>query len=181
MVPVNPYGCAKAFAGQMAAIYREKHGLFTVNGILFNHESPRRGENFVTRKICRAVARIKKGAQKELLLGDTSAKRDWGHAKDYVRGMWMSLQHETGEDYVFATGVWHSVQDVIEIAFKTADLDWTKHVKQDPALLRPGEKNYLLGDASKARRVLGWAPEISFEEMIREMTQAELSTSQRPT
>ena len=181
MAPLNPYGCAKAFARQMTAIYREKHGLFTSNAILFNHESPRRGENFVTRKICLAATRIKKGEQKELLLGDTSAKRDWSHAKDVVRGLWMALQHKSGDDYIFASGALHTVQDVIEIAFQTVELDWKKYVKQAPSLLRSPEKNYPVGDASKARRLLGWMPQISFEEMIREMTLAELATSPRPT
>lgn len=174
MAPVNPYGCAKAFATQMVRIYREAHGLFAVNGILYNHESPRRGENFVTRKICRAAAAIKAGRQQSLSLGDTSARRDWGHARDYVRGMWLALRHETPDDYVFATGRLHSVQDVLETAFASVDLDWTSYVETDPHLLRPAEPMQLVGDASKARAVLGWLPEIAFTDLIREMTLAEL-------
>jgi GDPmannose 4,6-dehydratase len=174
MAPVNPYGCAKAFATQMVRIYREAHGLFAVNGILYNHESPRRGENFVTRKICRAAAAIKAGRQQSLSLGDTSARRDWGHARDYVRGMWLALGHETPDDYVFATGRLHSVQDVLETAFASVDLDWTSYVETDPHLLRPAEPLQLVGDASKARAVLGWLPEIAFTDLIREMTLAEL-------
>jgi GDPmannose 4,6-dehydratase len=181
MAPVNPYGCAKAFARQMAVIYRTRHNVFVCNGILFNHESPRRGENFVTRKICAAAARIKKGVQKELLLGDTSAQRDWGHARDFVQGMWLSLQHQSAEDYVFATGQLHSVQQVVELAFHSVELDWRRFVRQDASLVRPLEKNYVVGDASKARRLLNWKPQVSFEEMIREMTLAELATSQPPT
>lgn len=172
--PVNPYGAAKAFATNMVAIYRNTFGLFAVNGIMFNHESPRRGENFVTRKICRAAAAIKLGRQKELLLGDTSAKRDWGHARDYVRGMWLSLQHATAEDYVFGTGQLHSVQDVVEIAFRTVDLDWSKFVAQDQRFMRPAEPQRLLGDPAKANRLLNWTPKITFREMIEEMTRIEL-------
>lgn len=172
--PINPYGCAKAFATQMVRIYRETHGLFAVNGIFYNHESPRRGENFVTRKICRAAAAIKKGLQSELILGDTRAQRDWGHARDYVRGMWLSLQHAAPDDYLFATGKLHSVQDVIETAFAALALDWRKHVKFDAHFLRPAEPLQLVGDASKARTVLGWSPQTSFTALIQEMTRAEL-------
>jgi len=174
--PINPYGCAKAFATQMVRIYRETHGLFAVNGILFNHESPRRGENFVTRKICRAAAAIKKGLQNELTLGDTRAQRDGGHARDYVRGMWLSLQHATPDDYLFATGKLHSVQDVIETAFAALALDWRNHVKFDAHFLRPAEPLQLVGDASKARTVLGWSPQTPFTALIQEMTRAELDT-----
>ena len=173
MAPINPYGCAKAFATQMVRIYRDSHGLFAVNGILYNHESPRRGENFVTRKICRAAADIKAGRQEKLKLGDTSARRDWGHARDYVRGMWLALQHETPGDYVFASGILHSVQDVLEQAFAAVGLDWRDRIETDPKLLRPVEPARLVGDAGKARRELGWAPETSFADLIREMTQAE--------
>jgi len=171
---VNPYGAAKAFAAQMVRIYREAHRLFAVNGILYNHESPRRGENFVTRKICRAAAAIRRGTQSELLLGDTSARRDWGHAQDYVLGMWLSLQHETAQDYVFASGVLHSVQDVVETAFQAVDLDWRAHVKQDARFMRPAEPLQLVGDPSRANRVLGWSASTSFEQLIRGMTLAEL-------
>lgn len=174
IAPVNPYGCAKAFATQMVRIYRDTHDLFAVNGILYNHESPRRGENFVTRKICRAAAAIKAGRQQTLKLGDTDARRDWGHARDYVRGMWLSLQHETPGDYVFATGRRHSVQDVLEQAFAAVDLDWRQHVERDTALLRPAEPVRLVGDSSKAAAVLGWEPQISFVELIQEMTLSEL-------
>ncbi len=172
--PVNPYGAAKAFAAQMVRIYREAHRLFAVNGILYNHESPRRGENFVTRKICRAAAAIRRGTQSELLLGDTSARRDWGHTQDYVLGMWLSLQHETAQDYVFASGVLHSVQDVVETAFQAVDLDWRAHVRQDARFMRPAEPLQLVGDPSRARRVLGWTASTSFEDLIRGMTLAEL-------
>ncbi|MGQ9658678.1 MAG: GDP-mannose 4,6-dehydratase [Thermochromatium sp.] len=174
LAPINPYGCAKAFATQMVRIYRESHGLFTVNGILYNHESRRRGEDFVTRKICRAAAAIKLGLQRELVLGDTSAQRDWGHARDYVRGMWMALNHDTPDDYVFATGVLHRVQDVIETAFATVELDWNDYVRFDRRFLRPAEPLHLVGDASKAQRVLGWSPQTSFTALIQEMTQSEL-------
>ncbi|WP_242471013.1 GDP-mannose 4,6-dehydratase [Thiocystis violacea] len=175
IAPINPYGCAKAFATQMVRVYRESHGLFAVNGILYNHESPRRGENFVTRKICHAAAAIKLGRQRELVLGDTSALRDWGHARDYVRGMWLALDQETADDYVFATGKLHSVQQVIEAAFAAVDLDWSGYVKFDRHFLRPSEPLHLLGDATKARTRLGWSPGIPFQELIKEMTIAELN------
>src|SRR5687768_13126688 len=173
IAPVNPYGCAKAFATQMVQVYRRTFGLFACNGILYNHESPRRGENFVTRKICRAAAAISTGHQKELSLGDTSAQRDWGHAKDYVRGMWLALQHATAEDYIFATGKPHTVQDVVEIAFATVKLDWTQYVKRDERLIRPIDSQYLVGDPTKAQTVLQWKRQYQFEDMIREMTEAE--------
>lgn len=174
IAPVNPYGCAKAFATQMVRVYRDSHGLFAVNGILYNHESARRGENFVTRKICRAAAAIKLNQQRELLLGDTSAQRDWGHARDYVRGMWLALNHATADDYVFATGQLHTVQEVIETAFAAVELNWRDSVRFDPHFLRPAEPLHLVGDASKAKTLLGWTPTISFQELIQEMTQAEL-------
>ena len=178
--PVNPYGCAKAFATQMVSIYRKTFGLFACNGITYNHESPRRGENFVTQKICRAAAAIKLGQQRDLLLGDTSAKRDWGYAPDFVRGMWLALQHHTAEDYVFATGQLHSVQDVIEMAFATAGLEWQQHVKQDPRLIRPVEPQRLVGNPAKARRLLNWESHTSFQEMIQEMVQSELARLAQP-
>ena len=174
VAPVTPYGCAKAFGTQMTRIYRKNFGLFAVNGILFNHESPRRGENFVTRKICRAVAAIKSGKQSELVLGDTSAQRDWGNARDYVRGMWLSLQHATPEDFVFATGKLHRVQDIVELAFKAAGLEWQKFVRQEKQFFRPADPRQVVGNAAKAKQVLGWQPEISFEQTIAEMVQAEL-------
>jgi GDPmannose 4,6-dehydratase len=172
--PITPYGCAKAFGTQMTRIYRKNFGLFAVNGILFNHESPRRGENFVTRKICRAAAAIKQGKQKGLALGDTSAQRDWGNARDYVRGMWLALQHEAPEDFVFATGKIHRVQDIVEIAFRAAGLDWREHVQQDKTLFRPADPRQVVGNPAKAKRLLGWEPEISFEATIAEMVEAEL-------
>ena len=178
--PVSPYGAAKAFAAQMVRIYREAHGLYAVNGILYNHESPRRGENFVTRKICRAAAAIREGRQRDLALGDTSARRDWGDARDYVRGMWLSLQQEVPRDYLFASGVLHSVQDVVEVAFASVGLDWRRHVRQDPRFLRPAEPSNLVGNAFRARELLGWMPEISFERLITEMTRAELTGIRAP-
>ena len=174
VAPVNPYGCAKAFATQMVSIYRRTFSLFACNGIMYNHESPRRGENFVTRKVCTAAAAIKLGLQKELMLGDTSARRDWGHARDYVRGMWLTLQAPAPEDYVFATGELHSVQDVVETAFAVAGLDWRNFVKQDPRFMRPAEPLRLVGNAAKARRLLQWEPQTRFSDLIAEMTRAEL-------
>jgi GDPmannose 4,6-dehydratase len=174
VAPVTPYGCAKAFGTQMTRIYRKNFGLFAINGILFNHESPRRGENFVTRKICRAVAAIKAGRQTELVLGDTSAQRDWGHARDYVRGMWLALQHTAPEDFVFATGKLHRVQDIVELAFQAAGLDWQKYVRQEKQFFRPADPRQVVGNPAKAKRVLGWQPEITFEQTIAEMVQAEL-------
>ncbi len=175
IAPVTPYGCAKAFATQITRVYRQSYGLFAVNGILFNHESPRRGENFVTRKICRAAALIKAGKQSELVLGDTSAQRDWGHARDYVRGMWLALQHDQADDFVFATGQLHSVQDIIEIAFRAAGLDWRQFVKTEQKLFRPADPRRLVGNPAKAKRLLNWQSEISFEQIITEMTEAELT------
>ena len=177
--PVNTYGCAKVFAFQMIKVYRQTFGFFGCSGIMFNHESPRRGENFVTRKICRAAAAIKLGLQNELLLGDTSAQRDWGDARDYVRGMWLALQHATPEDFVFATGKLHSVQDVIDIAFKTVGIDPAQFVKRDPQFLRPTEPQKLIGNAAKAKRLLGWEPTRSFEQLIAEMTEREVATLQQ--
>jgi len=172
--PVTPYGCAKAFATQMVTIYRKSFGLFACNGIMYNHESPRRGENFVTRKIATAAAAIKLGLQKELLLGDLSPARDWGHARDYVQGMWLMLQQAKADDFVLATGQLHRVQDVVEVAFETVGLDWRQHVKQDERLLRAAEPQRLVGNSTKAKLHLGWSPQITFLEMIRELTQAEL-------
>ena len=173
--PITPYGAAKAFGTQMTRIYRKNFGLFAVNGILFNHESPRRGENFVSRKICRAVAMIKAGRQAELVLGDTSAQRDWGNARDYVRGMWLALQHATPEDFVFATGRVHRVQDIVEHAFKAVDLDWTQYVRQEKQFFRQADPRQVVGNAAKAKESLGWQPEITFEQTIAEMVQAELT------
>lgn len=172
--PVNPYGCAKAFATSLVKVYRTSHKLFACNGILYNHESPRRGESFVTRKICRAAAAIKSGRQQELMLGDTSSLRDWGHARDYVAGMWQTLQANEPDDFVFATGQLHSVQDVVETAFAHVSLDWREYVKQDARFMRPSESLRLLGNATKARTVLGWEPKTGFKELIAEMTEADL-------
>ncbi|MGZ5545189.1 MAG: GDP-mannose 4,6-dehydratase [Limisphaerales bacterium] len=174
LAPVNPYGCAKAYATQMVDVYRRAFSLFAVNGILFNHESPRRGENFVTRKIARAAAAIKLGHQKNLSLGSLTAKRDWGHARDYVEGMWMALQHKEPTTFIFATGKLHSVQDVVEVAFETVGLKWQDYVKQDPRFMRAMEPAQLVGDASKANRLLGWKPKTPFRDLIAEMTTAEL-------
>ena len=168
--PVTPYGCAKAFATQMVGIYRQTFDLFACNGILYNHESPRRGEHFVTQKICRAAVAIQQGRQRELLLGDFHTQRDWGDARDYVRGMWLSLQHERPMDFVFATGCLHSVQDVLEIAFGAVGLNWRQYVKQDPRFLRPDEPTPLVGNPEQAQRLLNWRPTNTFEALIREMT-----------
>jgi GDPmannose 4,6-dehydratase len=180
MRPVSPYGCAKAFAANMVAVYRETFRVFACNGIMYNHESPRRGENFVTRKICRAAVAIKLGLQQDLPLGDTSARRDWGYAPEYVRGMWMALNHETPQDFVFATGQLHSVQDVVETAFAAVQLDWKKYVRQEARLLRPAEPMQLVGNPAKAERLLGWKPKVQFEELIAMLVAAaetELSTA----
>ncbi|MDB6023032.1 MAG: GDP-mannose 4,6-dehydratase [Pedosphaera sp.] len=175
VAPVNPYGCAKAFATQMVAIYRKTYGLFACNGIMYNHESPRRGENFVTRKICHAAAAIKAGREKELLLGDTTAQRDWGHARDYVLGMWLTLQHQTPEDFVFATGELHSVQEVVETAFGVVGLEWNKYIKQDQRFMRPAEPLRLVGNPGKAMKLLNWKPQTTFQQLITEMTRSELA------
>jgi GDPmannose 4,6-dehydratase len=172
--PVNPYGCAKAFATQMVRIYRQSYGVYASNGILYNHESPRRGENFVTRKICHAAAAIRLGLQKELWLGDLGAQRDWGDARDYVRGMWLSLQPDTADDFLFGTGTLHSVQEVVEIAFAAMNLDWKAHVKRDERFVRPAEPNRLVGDSTKARKSLGWTPHTDFRSLIVEMTESDL-------
>ncbi len=173
--PVTPYGCAKAFATNMVSVYWQTHGLFACNAILFNHESPRRGENFVTQKICRAAAAIKLGKQNELVLGTITSFRDWGHARDYVRGMWLMLQQDKPADYVLATGELHTVQEVIELAFETVGLDWKKYLKQDPRFMRPVEPSQLVGNPAKAKRELGWQPTVTFRELIVEMTRVALA------
>ena len=178
--PVNPYGCAKAFATQMVGIYRRTYGLFACNGIMFNHESPRRGENFVTRKICRAAAAIKLTLEKELLLGDLCAQRDWGDARQYVAGMWLALQYTTPEDFVFATGQLHSVQDLAEHAFAAVGLDWQDYVKVDPRFIRPVEPARLVGNPAKAVRLLNWHAGQPFAELVKEMTLAELHSLRAP-
>jgi GDPmannose 4,6-dehydratase len=172
--PRSPYAAAKVYAHWMTVNYREGYGLFACNGILFNHESPRRGETFVTRKITRAVARIKHGLQDKLYLGNLDAKRDWGFAGDYVEAMWMMLQQEQPDDYVIATGETRSVRALLEEAFTFAGLDWTRHVEIDPRYYRPTEVEALLGDASKARHKLGWKPKVGFREMVRMMVEADM-------
>jgi GDPmannose 4,6-dehydratase len=180
MDPVSPYGCAKAFATTMVKIYRKSFNLFACNGIMYNHESPRRGENFVTRKICRAAAAIKLGLQKELHLGDISARRDWGYAPDYVKGMWMALNHHVPDDYIFATGELHSVQDLMKTAFASVGLDWTIYVRRDERMIRPAEPRDLVGDSGKARKILGWETPTSFRDFIREMTDAAIAELKPP-
>jgi GDPmannose 4,6-dehydratase len=172
--PRSPYGVAKVYGHQITVNYRESYGMYCVSGILFNHESPRRGREFVTRKITDAVARIKRGQQQELRLGNLDARRDWGYAPDYVRAMWLMLQQDEPEDYVIATGETHSVLDAVTTAFAHVGLDWQAHVVQDPALRRPAEVDLLVGDASKARRQLGWQPEVTFRDLIRLMVEADL-------
>lgn len=172
--PRSPYGAAKVFAHWMTVNYREAYGLFACSGILFNHESPRRGETFVTRKITKAAARIKLGLQTELFLGNLDAKRDWGFAGDYVQAMWMMLQADQPDDYVIATGETHSVKEMLELAFSTVDLDWRPYVKIDPRYYRPTEVDLLIGDASKAKRVLGWEPKMSFHELVTTMVREDL-------
>ncbi len=175
--PVTIYGCAKAFATQLVSVYRQTFGLYAVNAILYNHESPRRGESFVTQKICRAAAAIKAGRQTELTLGNTEAVRDWGDAREYVEGMWRSLQHQNPEDFILATGQLHSVQEVVETAFAAVSLDWSQFVRQDPGLLRASEPSRLVGDSSKANRLLGWKPKVTFQDLIKDMTLAALPRS----
>jgi GDPmannose 4,6-dehydratase len=177
--PVNPYGAAKAFATNMTRIYRDAYSLFLVNGIMYGHDSPRRGENFVIRKICKAVAGIASGALEELALGNLDVQRDWGHAKDYVEGMWLSLQHTVPDDYVFSSGTLRSLIDVLEVAFRSVGLNWHDHVVQDKKFLRLVEPNLLVGDSSKARAILGWQRRHTFEELIKEMVLSELANAPR--
>jgi len=169
--PRSPYGCSKLYAYWQTVNYRESYNIFACNGILFNNESPRRGETFVTRKITRAAARIKEGMQKELYLGNLDAKRDWGYTKDYVQAVYMMLQHYMPDDYVIATGETHSVREFLDIVFNHLNLDPDHYVKIDPKYLRPSEVDILVGDASKARRVLGWKPTVSFKELAIMMTE----------
>jgi GDPmannose 4,6-dehydratase len=172
--PRSPYAVSKVFGHWMSVNYRESYGMHVSNGILFNHESPRRGENFVTRKITMAVAAIKQGRARELRLGNLDAKRDWGYAKDYVEAMWRMLQRETPDDYVIATGETHSVREFCEQAFGCVGLDWKDFVKVDPKYFRPAEVDVLLGDATKARRELGWQPQVAFRELAKLMVEADL-------
>jgi GDPmannose 4,6-dehydratase len=171
--PRSPYGAAKVYAYWMAVNYRESYGLHASNGILFNHESPRRGETFVTRKITRALARIKAGLQKELFLGNLESKRDWGYAPEFVEAMWLMLQQDQGDDYVIATGQTHTVREFLDEAFACADLDWKEFVKIDPRYFRPAEVDLLIGDASKAKRILGWQAKTTFKELVRIMVGAD--------
>jgi GDPmannose 4,6-dehydratase len=173
--PRSPYGVSKVFAHYITVNYRESYGMFAVSGILFNHESPRRGLEFVTRKVTDGVARIKVGIADHLSLGNLDAHRDWGFAGDYVRAMWMMLQQDQPDDYVIATGQSHSVRQLVETAFGHAGLDWQEFVRIDPALLRPAEVDHLIGDASKAKRVLGWSPSITFEQLIARMVDADIA------
>jgi GDPmannose 4,6-dehydratase len=177
--PRSPYGVAKVYGHWITVNYRESYGMFCASGILFNHEGARRGKEFVTRKVTDAAARIKLGLQKELRLGNLEAKRDWGYAGDYVRAMWLMLQHSQPDDFVIATGETHSVRELVEVAFGLLELDWKKYVVQDPALIRPAEVDLLVGDSSKARRVLGWQPEVSFAQLIKLMVDADMERVRR--
>jgi GDPmannose 4,6-dehydratase len=172
--PRSPYGVSKVYAHYITVNYRESYDMFAVSGMLFNHESPRRGLEFVTRKVTDAVARIKLGLASELRIGNLDAQRDWGFAGDYVRAMWLMLQQDRADDYVISTGVSHSVRELIEIAFGRVGLDWRKHTVQDPAFLRPAEVDHLLGDSTKAQRELGWKPEVDFKRLVEMMVDADL-------
>jgi GDPmannose 4,6-dehydratase len=179
--PRSPYGVAKFYGHYITVNYRESYGMFACSGILFNHESPRRGLEFVTRKITHGVARIKLGHTNELRLGNLDAKRDWGFAGDYVRAMWLMLQQHQPDDYVIATGESHTVRELVETAFAHVELDWRKYVVPDPSLMRPAEVDTLVGDASKARRQLDWQPRVGFHELIRRMVDADLERlAERP-
>ncbi len=177
--PRSPYACAKAFSFFLVKNYREAYGMFAVNGILFNHESPRRSPNFVTRKITKAAARIKLGLQQTVALGNLEARRDWGFAGDYVDAMWRMLQAETPDDFVIATGETHSIRQLLDEAFSHVGIDWTPHVTHDPRQLRPTEVDMLLGDARKAKRDLGWEPTMRFRELVRTMVDADLEREAR--
>lgn len=177
--PRSPYACAKAYAYYITVNYREAYGLFACNGILFNHESERRGETFVTRKITRAATRIKLGLQSKLFLGNLDAKRDWGYAKDYVYAMWLMMQAEEAEDFVIATGEAHSVKEFVEEVFGLLNLDWQEHVAIDPRYYRPAEVDLLLGDASKAREKLGWKPAVDFKSLVRIMVDHDMKLAMR--
>jgi GDPmannose 4,6-dehydratase len=177
--PRSPYAVSKVAAHWFAVNYREAYGLYVCNGILFNHESPRRGETFVTRKITRGLARISLGLQRSLFLGNLDARRDWGYAEDYVQAMWLMLQQPTADDYVIATGESHSVREFLDVAGELAGLDWRKHVELDPRYLRPTEVDHLMGDASKARRQLGWMPTTTFPELVRIMFEHDLELARQ--
>jgi GDPmannose 4,6-dehydratase len=177
--PRSPYGCAKVYGFWQTVNYRESYGMFCCNGILFNHESPRRGETFVTRKITRAATRIKQGLQDKLYLGNLDAKRDWGYAGDYVEAMWLMLQHEKPDDYVIATGRMHSVREFLDLAFGCVDLNWKKHVEIDPRYFRPAEVDVLVGDAAKAASALDWEPRVSFAELVEMMIEADMELARK--
>jgi GDPmannose 4,6-dehydratase len=177
--PRSPYGCAKVYAYWITVNYRESYGLHASNGILFNHESPRRGETFVTRKITRAVAHIQAGLQDKLYLGNLDAKRDWGYAKEYVEAMWLMLQQDQPDDYVIATNETHSVREFLEVTFAHAGLDWQKYVEIDPRYYRPAEVELLIGDASKAKRQMGWEPRTKFVELAKLMVDADIELLRR--
>ena len=177
--PRSPYGVAKVYGHWITVNYRESYGLFACSGVLFNHEAPRRGLEFVTRKVSDGVARIKLGLAKELRMGNLDAQRDWGYAPDYVRAMWMMLQQPDADDYVIATGRTHSVQQLVEAAFSHAGMNWRDHVVIDPKFIRPAEVDMLIGDASKARKKLGWEPEVSFEQLVGTMVDADLARLSR--
>ncbi len=177
--PRSPYGVAKVYGHWITVNYRESYGIFCCSGILFNHESPRRGLEFVSRKVTSAAAKIKLGLQKELRMGNLDAHRDWGFSGDYVEAMWLMLQQKGPEDYVVASGISHSVKDLIKVAFDYVGLDWEKYVGSDPKLFRPAEVDYLLGDPGKAKSKLGWHPKVTFEELIRMMVDADLQIYQR--
>ena len=177
--PKSPYAASKVFAHDMTKIYRDSYDLFCVNGILFNHESPLRGETFVTRKITRAATRIALGIQSKLTLGNLDASRDWGFAGDYVEGMWKMLQHETPDDWVLATGETYTVREFAEIAFKKLDLDWNKYVESSEKYFRPNEVNHLLGDPTKAKTILNWEPKTSFESLVEMMIESDLNLAKR--
>ncbi len=177
--PRSPYGVSKVFAHYITVNYRESYNLFAVSGILFNHESPRRGLEFVTRKVTDGVARIKLGLSDSLALGNLEAQRDWGFAGDYVRAMWLMLQQNEPDDYVIATGESHSVRELVEVAFDRVGLDWKKHVRLDPKFLRPAEVDHLIGDASKGRAALGWRPEVDFAGLVRMMVDADVARLSR--
>ena len=177
--PRSPYGCAKVFGHDIVVNYRESYGLYACSGILFNHEGPRRGVEFVTRKVTNAAARIKLGLQHELVMGTLDTKRDWGFAGDYVRAMWLMLQQETADDYVIATGEAHSVKELVQEAFRRVGLDWEKYVRIDPRFLRPAEVDHLIGDSGKARRVLGWTPSVDFRGLVQMMVDADVERLSR--
>ncbi|HEX8336697.1 MAG TPA: GDP-mannose 4,6-dehydratase [Pyrinomonadaceae bacterium] len=177
--PRSPYACAKAYAYWITVNYRESYGMFACNGILFNHESERRGETFVSRKITRAATRIKLGLQQKLYMGNLDARRDWGYARDYVEAMWLMMQADEPDDYVIATGETHSVREFLEEAFGYLGLDWEKHVEIDPRYFRPAEVDLLLGDPTKARTILGWEPRVGFKELVKIMVDSDMKLAER--